>query len=104
MKVIIELDSRAVKSKIQVRNPGVLIDSHLSFSSHIKAITKSAFYHLKQIARMRLPSTYRIDFKVLLLVYKSLSNDGPKYIFYLLKEYIPTRALRALGSSQLVEP
>ena len=51
-----------------------------------------------------LPVTYRIDFKVLLLVYKSLNNMGPEYIHDLLVEYKPSRSLRSLGSSQLVEP
>lgn len=41
-------DSRAIKTKTQVRNLAVLIDSGLSFCSHSKAITKSAFYHLKK--------------------------------------------------------
>lgn len=105
----------------------VILESDLSFSSHVKAITKSAYYHLKNIERIRcfvsrqdleklvhafitskvdycnglltglpkktlrqnsyrtydhitpvlrslhwLPVTFRIDFKVLLLVYKSL--------------------------------
>lgn len=49
-------------------------------------------------------SIYRGDFKVLLLVYKSLNNLRPKYISDLLQECKPNRALRSLGSSQLVEP
>ncbi len=46
------------------------------------------------------PVTLRIDFKVILLVYKSLNGLGPKYIAYLLTEYKPNRPLRSLGSSQ----
>ncbi len=34
-----------------------------------------------------LPVTFRIDFKVLLLVYKSLNGLGPKYIADILTEY-----------------
>jgi len=34
-----------------VKNLGVNIDSDLSFNSHMKAVTKSAFYHLKNIAK-----------------------------------------------------
>ncbi len=44
---------------------------------------------------------FRIDFKVLLLVYKSLNGLGPKYIADMLTEYKPNRPLRSLGSSQL---
>jgi len=38
-----------------VKNLGVIIDSDLSFNSHMKAITKkSSFYHLKkQLQRLK---------------------------------------------------
>ncbi len=52
----------------------------------------------------RLPVTFRIDFKVLLLVCKSLNGLGPKYIADMLTEYKPNRPLRSLGSSQLEIP
>ncbi len=32
---------------------GVILETGLSFSSHVKAVTKSAYYHLKNIARIR---------------------------------------------------
>ncbi len=51
-----------------------------------------------------LPVTFRIDFKVLLLVYKSLNGLGPKYIADMLTEYKPNRPLRSLGLSQLETP
>ncbi len=165
------LDSRGQTTKNQVRNLGVILETDLSFSSHVKAVTKSAYYHLKNIARIRcfvssedleklvhafitsrvdycngllaglpkktirqlqliqnaaariltrtrksehitpvlrslhwLPVTFRIDFKVLLLVYKSPNGIGPKYIADMLTEYKPNRALRSLGSSQLEIP
>ncbi len=170
LKVNAYLDSSQT-TKNQVRNLGVILETDLSFSSHVKAVTKSAYYHLKNIARIRcfvssqdleklvhafitsrvdycnglltglpkktirqlqliqnaaariltrtrrsehitpvlrslhwLPVTFRIDFKVLLLVYKSLSGLGPKYIADMLTEYKPNRPLRSLGSSQLEIP
>ncbi len=51
-----------------------------------------------------LPVTFRIDFKVLLLVYMSLNGIGPKYMSDMLTEYKPNRPLRSLGSSQLEIP
>ncbi|KAI2658077.1 Tyrosine decarboxylase 2 [Labeo rohita] len=51
-----------------------------------------------------LPVIFRIDFKVLLLIYKSLNGLGPKYIADMLPEYKPNRPLRSLGSSQLEIP
>ncbi|KAK0143133.1 hypothetical protein N1851_018750 [Merluccius polli] len=156
------LESLSLKTRDQVRNLGVLIDSDLTFSSHIKSITKTAFYHLKNISRVKgfmsqtdqeklihafissrldycnglltglpqksikqlqliqnaaarvltrtkrsehitpvlkslhwLPVSYRIDFKVLLLVYKSLNGLGPEYMNDILVEYKPSRALRS---------
>ncbi len=47
------LDSRGQTTKHQVRNLGVILETDLSFSSHVKAVTKSAYYHLKNIARIR---------------------------------------------------
>ncbi|KAL0153125.1 hypothetical protein M9458_051581, partial [Cirrhinus mrigala] len=53
LKVNAYLNSRSQTTKSQVRNLGVILESDLSFSSHVKAVTKSAYYHLKNIARIR---------------------------------------------------
>ncbi len=143
----------------------MILETELSFSSHTKAVTKSAYYHLNNIARIRcfvssqdleklvnafitsrvdyyiglltglpkktirqlqliqntaariltrtrksehitpvlrslhwLPVTFRIDLKVLVLVYVSLNGLGLKYIADMLTEYKPNRALRSVGS------
>ncbi len=80
------------------------------FQKEVTAVTKS-YYHLKNIAIIIsfvcshwLPVTFRIDFKVLLRVYKSLNGLGPKYIVNMLAEYKPNRPLRSVGSSQLWIP
>lgn len=46
------LESPSSETKDQVRNLGVPIDSDLSFNSHMKSVTKSAFYQLKNISGM----------------------------------------------------
>ena len=51
-----------------------------------------------------LPVHQRIDFKVLMLVYKALNGLGPKYISDLLTQYEPSRPLRSSGSSFLSVP
>ncbi len=51
-KVNAYLDSRSQTTNNQVKNLGVILETDLSFSSHVKAVTKSAYYHLKNIARI----------------------------------------------------
>ncbi len=53
LKVNAYLDSRGQTTKNQVKNLGVILETDLSFSSHVKAVTKSAYYHLKNITRIR---------------------------------------------------
>ncbi|KAI2648038.1 RNA-directed DNA polymerase from mobile element jockey [Labeo rohita] len=48
LKVNAYLDSRGQTTKNQVRNLSVILESDLSFSSHVKAVTKSAYYNLKR--------------------------------------------------------
>ena len=45
-----ELQSIHLKTTNQARNLGVVMDSDLNLEKHIKAITKSAYYHLKNIS------------------------------------------------------
>uniref|UniRef100_A0A3Q3RNJ0 Reverse transcriptase domain-containing protein n=1 Tax=Mastacembelus armatus TaxID=205130 RepID=A0A3Q3RNJ0_9TELE len=47
------LESLSLKFKNQVRNLGIIMDSDLNFNSHIKSITLSAFYHLRNITRIK---------------------------------------------------
>ena len=51
-----------------------------------------------------LPVTYRIDFKVLLLAFKSLNDHGPLYIAEMFETYSPSRSLRSAEKLQLVQP
>ncbi len=78
-----------------------------SCSSSRTLLTRTRKYeHITPVLRSLhwLPVTFRIDFKVLLLVYKSLNGLGPKYMADMLTEYKPNRPLRSLGSSQLEIP
>ena len=171
LKVSAQLKSVMLESRHQARNLGVVIDSDLNFKKHIKSITKSAYYHLKNISRIKglmsqqdleklvhafifsrldycnsvfaglpkksirqlqliqnaaarvltrtkkvdhitpvlkslhwLPVKQRIDFKILMLVYKALNGLGPKYMTDLLIRYEPTRALRSSGTGLLKIP
>ena len=51
-----------------------------------------------------LPIRYRIQYKLLVLVYKSLHGEGPEYLSSLLEEYNPPRTLRSTAKLRLKEP
>lgn len=53
LEVCSQLNSMTLKATDQARNLGVVMDSDLNFNSHIKTITKSAYFHLKNIARIK---------------------------------------------------
>ncbi len=86
---------RPLDSLQLIQNAAARILTRTRKSEHITPVLRSLHW---------LPVTFRIDFKVLLLVYKSLNGLGPKYIADMLTEYKPNRPLRSLGSSQLEIP
>jgi hypothetical protein len=51
-----------------------------------------------------LPVVFRIQFKLLLLTYRALNDEGPGYIKDLLKLYQPERNLRSKNQLRLQEP
>ena len=170
-KLSTHLKSLSLNTTDEARNLGVVLDSDLNFESHIKSITKSSFYHLRNIAKVKpflsptctetlvhafvfsrldycnalysglpkkaisrlqlvqnaaariltrtkrrahitpvlkslkwLPISSRIDYKILLLVYKSISGCAPEYISDMLQNYTPRRILRSSGTRLLVTP
>ena len=50
---IITLDDLSVSSCAAVKDLGVIIDSSLSFEAHVDNITRIAFFHLRNIAKIR---------------------------------------------------
>ena len=51
-----------------------------------------------------LPVCFRVDFKVLLLVFKCLKGLGPSYLSDMLLSYQPSRVLRSSGTGLLIIP
>ncbi|KAL0970199.1 hypothetical protein UPYG_G00238640 [Umbra pygmaea] len=168
-KISMNLGNLTSLIKPEVRSLGVIIDSDLSFTSHLNKMTKTSYFHLRNIAKVRpfitqkdaeklihafvttrldycnalltglpkkyldkiqlvqnsaarlltrtkrrdhitpvlkslhwLPVSHRIDFKVLLLVYKTLNGSGPAYFTESLKSYVPQRALRSSTANLLM--
>ena len=62
--------------------------------------------HISPILRSLhwLPIPERIDFKLLLLTFKSLNDVAPPYMEELLVRYRPTRTLRSAAKGLLVQP
>ncbi|XP_057690967.1 uncharacterized protein LOC130915167, partial [Corythoichthys intestinalis] len=50
---IVTLDNVSVASSATVKNLGVLFDPDLSFKAHIKQTCRTAFFHLRNIAKIR---------------------------------------------------
>ncbi|MDF4316827.1 reverse transcriptase family protein, partial [Vibrio parahaemolyticus] len=50
---IVSLDGIALASSTTVRNLGVIFDQDLSFNSHLKQTSRTAFFHLRNIAKIR---------------------------------------------------
>lgn len=165
LKVSTQLQSVMLKTTDQARNLGVVMDSDLNLNNHMKTITKSAYYHLKNTSRIKglmskqdlekcvhafifsrldccntdltkksirqlqlipnaitqvltntkkvnhntpvlrslhwLPVSHRIDFKILLMVYKAFNGLGAKYISDLLLNYELSRPLSSSGTGLL---
>uniref|UniRef100_A0A8D0CS33 Reverse transcriptase domain-containing protein n=3 Tax=Sander lucioperca TaxID=283035 RepID=A0A8D0CS33_SANLU len=52
-KYIATLDGIALASSTTVRNLGVIFDQDLSFNAHLKQTSRTAFFHLRNIAKIR---------------------------------------------------
>ncbi len=89
------LPKKTIRQLQLIQNAAARILTRTRKSEHITPVLRSLHW---------LPVTFRIDFKVLLLVYRSLNGLGPKYIADMLIEYKPNRPLWSLGSSQLEIP
>jgi hypothetical protein len=97
------------------QNNGLLVGSPKTLISKLQTVQNAAAKLVCGISRYDhvtppledlhwLPINFRIQFKVLLLCYKSLHEKGPLYLQELLIPYQPARSLRSASSNCLVVP
>jgi len=91
-RLLTGLPKNTIRQLQLIQNAAARILSRTRKYEHITPVLKSLHW---------LPVTFRIDFKVLLLVYKLLNGLGPQYIANMLTKYKPNRSHRPLGSFQL---
>ena len=79
----------------RVQNAAARLITGKKKSDHITPVLKDLHW---------LPIKYRINFKIMLLVYKSLHNLAPDYLQKIIEERCPTRTLRSSRRSLLSTP
>lgn len=76
----ITLDGCKISQSPTVKNLGVIFDPSLSFQTHIKAITKTAFFHLCNISKIR-PILTMTDAEILIHAFVSSRSDYCNVLF-----------------------
>ncbi len=89
------LTKKSIRQLQLIQNTAAMFLTRTRTSEHITPVLRSLHW---------LPVTFRIDFKVLLHVYKPVNGLGPTYVAEMLTEYKPNRPLRSVGSSPLEIP
>lgn len=76
------------------------------FDSHVHLTKNKGSEHITAIliSLNWFPVSYRIDFKALPLVFKSLNGLGPTYLFDLFQWYNPAQTHRSQANFVLVHP
>ena len=74
LELTTSLSNKEFQVKTTVKNLGVQIDSDLTFNNHIKSVSKSTLYHLKNISKLRSLMT-KSDLKKLIHAFISSRLD-----------------------------
>ncbi|XP_057686102.1 uncharacterized protein avpr2aa isoform X3 [Corythoichthys intestinalis] len=89
------LDKKSVRKLQLVQNAAARVLTNTRKLDHITPVLKSLHW---------LPVSQRVDYKILLLIYKTLNGLGPKYMLDLLDSYETSRPLRSSGTGLLHVP
>jgi hypothetical protein len=90
------LNSQTIKIKYQLKNLGFVLDSELNFKSHIRNVTKIAFYHLRNIATVR-PFLSQADRDSSMLLLQAALNTVMVFgLVYPRKPLVNSKAYRML--------
>ena len=89
------LPKKSISNLQLLQNSAARVLTRTRGQEHITLVLKSLHW---------LPVRFRIDFKVLLLVFKCLNGLGPSYLSDLLLVYQPPRTLRSSGTGLLTIP
>ena len=89
------LPKKTIDSLQLVQNAAARVLTKTKMREHITPVLASLHW---------LPVVFRIDFKILLLVYKALNGLAPSYLYNCLHRYVPTRPLRSSSADLLEVP
>jgi hypothetical protein len=89
------ISTKSLKRLKKVQNTAARILSLSGKYDHVTPLLKELHW---------LPMDLRIDFKILLLTYKSVNDLAPSYLCDLLQPYRPARSLRSSSNGLLVVP
>ena len=75
-------------------------------SSHRLVLKQKKYCHITpHLVHLHwLPVKFRIQYKILVMVFKCLHGEGPSYLASLLERHNPTRSLRSSDKNMLVKP
>ncbi len=90
------LGNLAHQTKSEVKNLAVILDSDLSFEAHISKVTKTAFFHRRNVAKMR-PFLTKQDAEKLIHAFITSGLDYCNALFTVL----PKKLIRKLQLVQL---
>jgi hypothetical protein len=93
--LLVGLPKTLINKLQRVQNTAARVVTRTPRSQHITPVLSDLHW---------LPVSSRIEYKILLYVYKALSGSAPEYLTELIQQKVPSRTLRSKDSVRLLEP